>query len=134
MKSSLLLNDSDMFLVLIATALIVGITVLYLRSVSIALIIIMGAGLSVGVSFFIYRVIYRIPIFPFMNLMSAFILIGIGCDDIFVFFDTWDQEKTEWLRKYQARQQTGKDFTLILLTRSIPRLDFSFLSQTQIFL
>lgn len=38
-----------------------------------------------------------------MNLMSAFILIGIGCDDIFVFFDTWDQEKAEWLRKYQAR-------------------------------
>jgi hypothetical protein len=38
--------------------------------------------------------------------MSAFILIGIGCDDIFVFFDTWDQEKIEWLRKYQERQQT----------------------------
>jgi predicted RND superfamily exporter protein len=93
-----------MLLVLIATALIIGITVLYLRSVSIALIIIIGAGLSIGVSFFIYRVIYRIPIFPFMNLMSAFILIGIGCDDIFVFFDTWDQEKTEWLRKYQDRQ------------------------------
>lgn len=108
-----IVSNSDMFLVLIATALIVGITVLYLRSVSIALIIIVGAGLSVGVSFFIYRVIYRIPIFPFMNLMSAFILIGIGCDDIFVFFDTWDQEKTEWLRKYQVRQQTGKDSALI---------------------
>jgi hypothetical protein len=40
--------------------------------------------------------------------MSAFILIGIGCDDIFVFFDTWDQEKAEWLRKYQDRQQIGK--------------------------
>jgi hypothetical protein len=39
-----------------------------------------------------------------MNLMSAFILIGIGCDDIFVFFDTWDQEKVEWLKKYQDKQ------------------------------
>ncbi len=95
-----------MLLVIIAAALIIGITVLYLRSVSIALVIVIGAALSIGVSYFIYRTIYRIPIFPFMNLMSAFILIGIGCDDIFVFFDTWDQEKTEWIKKYQYRQQT----------------------------
>ncbi|CAF4411156.1 unnamed protein product, partial [Adineta steineri] len=101
-----------MLLVLIATALIVGITVLYLRSVSIALVIIIGAALSIGVSYFIYRVIYRIPIFPFMNLMSAFILIGIGCDDIFLFFDTWDQEKAEWLKKYQDRQQTEVNIPL----------------------
>ncbi|CAF0755731.1 unnamed protein product [Adineta steineri] len=104
--------SEDMLLVLIATALIVGITVLYLRSVSIALVIIIGAALSIGVSYFIYRVIYRIPIFPFMNLMSAFILIGIGCDDIFLFFDTWDQEKAEWLKKYQDRQQTEVNIPL----------------------
>jgi hypothetical protein len=94
-----------MLLVIIAAVLIIGITVLYLRSVTIALMIVIGAALSIGVSYFIYRTIYCIPIFPFMNLMSAFILIGIGCDDIFVFFDTWDQEKIEWLRKYQDRQQ-----------------------------
>ncbi|UJR28148.1 hypothetical protein I4U23_009402 [Adineta vaga] len=108
--------SEDMLLVLIATTLIIGITVLYLRSVSIALIIIVGAALSIGVSFFIYRVIYRIPIFPFMNLMSAFILIGIGCDDIFVFFDTWDQEKAEWLRKYQDRQQQDVNIPLNEIT------------------
>ncbi|CAF1239448.1 unnamed protein product [Rotaria magnacalcarata] len=95
----------DMLLVIIAAALIIGITVCYLRSVSIALIIVIGAALSIGVSYFVYRTIYRIPIFPFMNLMSAFILIGIGCDDIFVFFDTWDQEKVEWLRTYEEKHQ-----------------------------
>ena len=94
-----------MLLVTIAAALIIGITVLYLRSITIALMIVIGTTLSLGVSYFIYRTIYRIPIFPYMNLMSAFILIGIGCDDIFVFFDTWDQEKSEWLRKYQDKQQ-----------------------------
>ncbi|CAF0976871.1 unnamed protein product [Rotaria sp. Silwood1] len=92
-----------MLLVIIAAALIIGITVCYLRSITIALMIVIGAALSIGVSYFVYRAIYRIPIFPFMNLMSAFILIGIGCDDIFVFFDTWDQEKLEWLRKYQDK-------------------------------
>lgn len=107
-----------MFLVAMAAALIVGITVLYLRSISIALMIVIGATLSIGVSYFIYRVIYQIPIFPFMNLMSAFILIGIGCDDIFVFFDTWEQEKSEWLRKYQQGQQTDSntfDFQIIFI-------------------
>lgn len=93
----------DIFLVLLATVLIIGITVLYLRSITIALIIVVAAALSLGVSYFIYRVIYGIPIFPFMNLMSAFILIGIGCDDIFVFFDTWEQEKAEWIRKYREK-------------------------------
>ena len=114
-----------MFLVAMAAALIVGITVLYLGSISIALMIVIGATLSIGVSYFIYRVIYQIPIFPFMNLMSAFILIGIGCDDIFVFFDTWEQEKSEWLRKHQQGQQTDSNtfefqiiFTCIYLRSS----------------
>ncbi len=93
----------DIFLVLIAAVLIVGITVCYLRSFTIAFMIVTGTALSSGVSYFIYRIIYQIPIFPYMNLMSAFILIGIGCDDIFVFFDTWDQEKIEWLKKYQDK-------------------------------
>ena len=94
-----------MLLIIIAATLIISITVFYLRSILIALVIVTGAVLSIGVSYFVYRTIYRISIFPFMNLMSAFILIGIGCDDTFVFFDTWEQEKVEWLRKYQERQQ-----------------------------
>lgn len=97
-----------MFLVAMAGTLIVLITVLYFRSISIALMIVIGASLAIGVSYFIYRVIYRIPIFPFMNLMSAFILIGIGCDDIFVFFDTWDQEKNEWLKRYGEENQVDR--------------------------
>ncbi|UJR21298.1 hypothetical protein I4U23_024389 [Adineta vaga] len=105
-KAAMAQIHKDMFLVLMAAVLIVGITILYLRSVTIALIIVIGAMLSLGVSYFVYRVIYRIPIFPYMNLMSAFILIGIGCDDIFVFFDTWEQEKARWLNKHQDKQIT----------------------------
>ncbi|CAF0937150.1 unnamed protein product [Didymodactylos carnosus] len=105
--------SEDMLLVLIAMALIMAITILYLRSVSIALIIIISCAMSIGVSYFIYSVIYRIPIFPFMNLMSAFILIGIGCDDIFVFFDTWEQEKREWLRR---KEDENKNAQIIPLT------------------
>ena len=107
----------DIFLVLIATILIIIITVLYLRSISIALIIAVAAGLSLGVSYSVYRLIYRIPIFPFMNLMSAFILIGIGCDVIFVLFDTWEQEKSSWLRKYVRQMQNDREFPFWFLKK-----------------
>ncbi|CAF4040064.1 unnamed protein product, partial [Rotaria sordida] len=95
-----------MLLIIMAATLIIGITICYLRSITIALMIITGTALSLGVGCFVYNIIYRIPIFPFLNLMSAFILIGIGCDDIFVFFDIWNQEKLEWLRKYQNKLLT----------------------------
>ncbi|CAF1569990.1 unnamed protein product, partial [Rotaria sordida] len=49
--------------------------------------------------------------------MSAFILIGIGCDDIFVFFDIWNQEKLEWLKKYQNKLLTESKFYFIYFNK-----------------
>ena len=91
---------------MIAAGLIIMITVIYLRSIAIAFMIILGTTLASGVSYFVYRVIYGIPIFPTMSFMAVFILIGIGCDDIFVFFNTWHHEKAELLRKRREKQQT----------------------------
>ena len=31
------------------------------------------------------------PFFPYLNLVSLFLVIGIGADDIFVFMDAWKQ-------------------------------------------
>ncbi|UJR06815.1 hypothetical protein I4U23_011102 [Adineta vaga] len=95
----------DTFLVMIAAGLIILITIFYLHSIIIAFMIILSTILSLGVSYFIYRIIYGIPIFPTMSFMSVFILIGIACDDIFVFFDTWNHEKCQWLKKYRLKQQ-----------------------------
>jgi hypothetical protein len=44
---------------------------------------------SLGVSYFAYFNIFSMPFFPFLNLVVIFLLIGIGCDDIFVYMDTW---------------------------------------------
>ncbi|CAF4234288.1 unnamed protein product, partial [Rotaria sordida] len=105
-KAAMVQVYEDMLLIIMAATLIIGITLCYLRSITIALMIITGTALSLGMGCFVYNIIYRIPIFPFLNLMSAFILIGIGCDDIFVFFDIWNQEKLEWLKKYQNKLLT----------------------------
>ncbi|CAF1105077.1 unnamed protein product [Adineta steineri] len=109
-KAAMVQVYKDTFLSVIAAGLIIIITIVYLRSITIAFMIVLGTTLSLGVSYFIYRVIYGIPIFPTLNFLSIFILIGIGCDDIFVFFDTWDHEKKEWLRKYHDKQQQQIDF------------------------
>eukprot|EP00510_Aplanochytrium_minuta_P008891 CAMPEP_0184052366 /NCGR_PEP_ID=MMETSP0956-20121227/5256_1 /TAXON_ID=627963 /ORGANISM="Aplanochytrium sp, Strain PBS07" /LENGTH=993 /DNA_ID=CAMNT_0026345421 /DNA_START=198 /DNA_END=3179 /DNA_ORIENTATION=+ len=47
--------------------------------------------LSVGVAFGVYMLILWLPFFPFLNLISIFIVIGIGSDDVFVLVDSWKQ-------------------------------------------
>ncbi len=91
------LLSQDMILVALAISLICITTLLYLRSISIAMIVNVGVALSVGVAFFAYRIIYNIDLFPFINLMAAFLLIGIACDDVYVLFDAWYNEKSNIL-------------------------------------
>ena len=84
----------DMILVALAISLICITTLLYLRSISIAMIVNLGVALSVGVAFFAYRLVYNIDLFPFINMMAAFLLIGIACDNVYVLFDAWYNEKS----------------------------------------
>ncbi len=85
----------EMSLVGLAIALIVTVTLLYLKSVVISMIVNLGVGMSVGVSFFAYRIVFDIDLFPFINMMAAFLLIGIACDDVYVLFDSWYNEKAK---------------------------------------
>ena len=45
--------------------------------------------LSVPLSYFIYFCIFQMPFFPFLNMVTLFLIIGIGVDDVFVYVDTW---------------------------------------------
>eukprot|EP00659_Diplonema_papillatum_P014784 gene14784-22631_t len=54
----------------------------------------MGVGqimLSFGPSYLIYYAVFQQRFFGVFNVMSVFIILGIGADDIFVFLDTWEQ-------------------------------------------
>lgn len=48
-----------------------------------------GIILSVGVSYFLYTVAFQIRFFPFINLLTVVLLIGIGADDICVYQRAW---------------------------------------------
>ncbi|KAJ5066144.1 sterol-sensing domain [Anaeramoeba ignava] len=42
-------------------------------------------------SYFVYRVIIGEKYFSMLNFLSLFIVLGIGCDDIFIMLDAWKQ-------------------------------------------
>ncbi len=87
------LISKEMSLVALAIGLIVIATLLYLKSTFISMLVTVGVAMSVGVSYFAYRIVYDIELFPFLNLMAAFLLIGIACDNVYVLFDAWYSEK-----------------------------------------
>jgi len=87
--------SQEMSLVGLAIILIVTVTLLYLKSVVLSMIVNLGVGMSVGVAFFAYRIVFDIDLFPFINMMAAFLLIGIACDNVYVLFDSWYSEKAK---------------------------------------
>ena len=75
----------------IAMLLIIIIMCFYLRSLTITIATVLNVIFSFLLAYFIYHVVFRLTFFPFMNVLSALVLIAIGADDVFIFYDTWFQ-------------------------------------------
>jgi sorbitol-specific phosphotransferase system component IIBC len=58
---------------------------------------------SFACAYFTYKIALGIDLFPYLNLIATFILIGISCDNVFVIFDAWYSEKLDVYN--QARLQ-----------------------------
>lgn len=48
---------------------------------------------SFNITNLIYRFIFDYRYFGIFHVLSIFIILGIGCDDIFIFMDTWRQSR-----------------------------------------
>jgi hypothetical protein len=46
---------------------------------------------SFNITNLIYRIFFNYRYFGTFHVLSIFIILGIGCDDIFIFMDTWKQ-------------------------------------------
>jgi len=51
--------------------------------------------MSIPVTAFVYRVVFRIEYFGLLHLCSIFLVLGIGADDNFVLLDAWRQAQTD---------------------------------------
>ncbi|KAH7948639.1 hypothetical protein HPB51_028432 [Rhipicephalus microplus] len=55
----------------------------------------MAVDFSLGTAYFLYTTVFRISFFPFMNVLTLTIAIGIGADDAFIYCKTWGAAKAE---------------------------------------
>ena len=46
---------------------------------------------AIGLSYFLYTMVFKIDFFPFLNVTTLVFLVGIGADDAFVYYDIWRQ-------------------------------------------
>lgn len=67
---------------------------IYTRMLFVTALAIFAILSSMGIAYFLYTIVFGIDFFPFINLTAIVILIGVGSDDVFVYVDTWKQNKT----------------------------------------
>ncbi|RXM92436.1 Protein dispatched-like 2 [Acipenser ruthenus] len=79
----------DLVYPLLGAVTLVLATALYLRSLLLA-VVTLGAVLgSLGVSYFFYKLAFRLTFFPFLNLAAVLVLLGSCANQAFTFSDLW---------------------------------------------
>ena len=48
---------------------------------------------AIGLSYFLYNIVFGMDFFPFLNVLTFVFLVGIGADDAFVYYDIWRQTR-----------------------------------------
>ena len=79
----------------VALAVIVCLMWAYTSSLFITVMAIVSIFLSLFISYFLYTMVFAIKFYPFMNLLTIVILIGIGADDVFIYCKVWNLAKFE---------------------------------------
>ena len=57
----------------------------YTASIFLTLMAIVSVVFSLAVAYFVYTFVFELDFFPFMNLLAAVIVVGIGANDVFVY-------------------------------------------------
>ncbi|KAM5234999.1 protein dispatched homolog 2 [Ctenodactylus gundi] len=80
---------------LLALAAIFFSITLYLRSLFITLMVLLGVLGSLLVAFFLYHVAFRMAYFPFVNLATLLLLSSVCVNHTLIFFDLWRLSKSQ---------------------------------------
>nr|XP_020637821.1 protein dispatched homolog 3 isoform X1 [Pogona vitticeps] len=104
--------NNDMLLAFISSSCIaVLVYILASCSVFLSFFGIASIGLSCLVALFLYHVVFGIQYLGILNGVAAFVIVGIGVDDVFVFINTYRQAthlKDPNLRMIHTIQTAGK--------------------------
>ncbi|KAJ8043928.1 Protein dispatched-like 1 [Holothuria leucospilota] len=89
------LVTSDLWYVGVGVMAVTAIIWLYTRSLVITVGAIFNMLMSMVLTFSLYYLVFRIKFFPFINIISSVLVIGVGGDDTFVYVDLWRAARDE---------------------------------------
>lgn len=81
----------DLALALVSIVLVFFVMWVHTTSLLLAGVALLQIILSFPLTYFIYRAIFQIKYFAALQIMTIFLILGIGADDVFVFTDAWKQ-------------------------------------------
>jgi protein dispatched 1 len=100
----------DIIYALIACGAVLLIMWWYTNSLRVTVLAFLEILTSLGLGFFVYCTVLRMPQFPMMNATTIFLAIGIGADDVFVYVDSWRHSRTEVPRNMEGGRETDRDW------------------------
>lgn len=81
--------NGDLIFIVLSIAVVLAAMQLHMRSPLLAAMGMVQILVSLPLGIFIYRVVLRIPYFGQLSAFTAFLVLGVGADDLFVFFDAF---------------------------------------------
>lgn len=84
---------TDLMLSLVSIIFVMIYMTIHLKSFFLSSFSILGILVSFPVTLIIFKGILRVEYFSFLHILVIFIVLGIAADDIFVYYDAWNQTK-----------------------------------------
>jgi predicted RND superfamily exporter protein len=89
-KEANVLIQRDMIFVLLVIVACLFYMMLHQKSITLGLVSLINITMSIPSTSIFYFYVYRVSYFSSINISAVIIIIGIGCDDIFVFHEQWE--------------------------------------------
>ena len=87
--------QSDTLYLALGALVVVIIIIVYVGSPFLTAMTLLNMIMSLVLAYFAYKVIFQLAFFPFVNIAAAVLVIGIGADDTFVYYDIWKKARKD---------------------------------------
>ncbi|CAD7084344.1 unnamed protein product [Hermetia illucens] len=88
----------DFWLLLLGATFVMFSIWIYTSSLFVTFMTLLLILFSLGIAYFVYMLVFEIPFFPFMNVLAAVVIVGIGADEAFIFIKIWRCTTEERIR------------------------------------
>ncbi|GFR92333.1 protein dispatched homolog 1 [Elysia marginata] len=86
---------ADSFYIGLACSVIFLSMWIYTSSLFVTVTAFMSMFWAVEVAYFLYTFVFKIKFFPYMNMVTLIVMVGIGADDLFIYCKVWHLAKAE---------------------------------------